>query len=322
MRWVELDWLHDAEILGRIGRHPLTAILDLLAPALAQQGISLPDPSLPDSLYFAELAAMFRSQPIKVAVYLAPFFAQNSPAQAPKATVPHATHLQPPDKPRYALHRDGDLWHLTLDRCQAVLNHERGLCYVAELLSQPGERIKKLNLAAKFSAPKGSVRGGIEVYDPATGRYDAPASTESVHEGPLAGDDYEARQSYKESARELRDTIDDPTETEAAKAGAREELEKLIAHLRKDTRQVRDSTKVAGDAVGKAIKRLLDSLREPGGSAASPQSVRREFAEHLQRYLVLPSRRYGGARARKARGDLTGCLIYEPPAGISWVVSQ
>jgi hypothetical protein len=47
MRWVELDWLHDAEILGPIGRHPLTAILDLLAPALAQQGVTLPDLRLP-----------------------------------------------------------------------------------------------------------------------------------------------------------------------------------------------------------------------------------------------------------------------------------
>ena len=99
MRWIELNWLHDAEILGRIGRHRLTAILDLLAPALAQQGISLPDPSLPDSLYFAELAAMFRSQPINVAVYLAPFFTENSPAQAPKATVPRATRLQPGGTP-------------------------------------------------------------------------------------------------------------------------------------------------------------------------------------------------------------------------------
>src|ERR1035441_1951312 len=47
MRWVELDWLHDAEILGRLDRHPLPAILDLLAPALAQQGVTLPDLRLP-----------------------------------------------------------------------------------------------------------------------------------------------------------------------------------------------------------------------------------------------------------------------------------
>jgi hypothetical protein len=45
--------LHDAEILGRIGRHPLAAILDLLAPVLAQQGVTLPDLSLPDRRYFA-----------------------------------------------------------------------------------------------------------------------------------------------------------------------------------------------------------------------------------------------------------------------------
>ncbi len=322
MRWVELDWLHDAELLGRLGRPALAAILDLLAPVLAQQGIALPDPSLPDQLYFAELAALCRSQPIKVAVYLAPFIGERSPPQALKPATASATGLQPPAQPRYALHRDGDLWYLTFDGGQAVLKHEHGICYVAEMLSHPGERLKKLNLAAKFSSPKAEARGTIEVYDPAIGTYDTPASAEPVHEATLAADDNEARKAYKERARELKDTLDDPTETEGAKQAAREELQEIFAHLSKDSRQVRDSTKGAGDAVGKAIKRLLDNLFEPGRSAASPPSVRREFAEHLQRYLLIPSRRYAAPRARKARGDLTGCLLYDPPAGISWAVSQ
>jgi hypothetical protein len=297
MRWVEPDWLHDAELLGRIGRHGLAAIVDLLAPVLAQQGVALPDPSLPDRLYFAELAALFRSQPIKMAVYLAPFFAQGAPAAAPRPAAASGTRLQSAGRPLYALHREGALWPLTFNGCPAILNHEQGLCYVAEMLGQPGERVKKLNLAAKFSSPKAKAGGGgIEVFDPATGRSEPPASAEPVHEAALAVDDNEARKAYQERARELKDTIDDPIETEAAKERAREELEAIIAHLSKDNPQVRDATKGAGDAVGKAIKRLLESLLEAGGSDASPQSVRREFAKQLQRYLVLPS-----ARARRVR---------------------
>jgi hypothetical protein len=321
VRWVELDWLHDAELLGRLGRQALAAILDLLAPALVRQGIPLPSPSLPDQLYFPELAALFRSQPVKVAVYLAPFIGENSPAQALKPAAASATRVQPPHQPRYALHRDGDLWYLTLGRGQAVLKHEQGICCVAEVLGHPGEPLKKLNLAAKFSSPKAKARVSIEVYNPATGSCDPPASAEPVHQVSLAADNNEARRAYQERARELKDTIDDPTETEGAKEAAREELQDIIDHLSKDSRQVRDSTKGAGDAVGKAIKRLLDSLSKPGGSAASPQSVRREFAEHLQRYLIIPSRRYAAPGARKARGDLTGCLLYEPPPGVFWTVS-
>ena len=314
MRWVELDWLHNAEILGRVGRRAVVAILDLLAPVLAEQGIPLPNPGLPDSLYFAELSALFRSQPAILTVHLAPFASASSPGQSRKPVAA--------DQPQYALHRRGELWHLTLNGCPAILKHEQGLCYVAEVFTHPGEPLKKLNLAAKFSSPKAKGRGGIEVYDPATGRYDVPASTEPVHEAPLAADENEARKAYQERGRELKEIIDDPTETEAAKEAATEELQKIIDHLRKDSRQVRDATKVAGDNVRNAIDRLLHTLNSAEGPAPSELAVRRQFAEYIQRYVINPTRRYAAPRARKARGDLTGCQLYEPPDGISWVVSQ
>ena len=121
MRWVQLDWLHDGEILGRVGRHAVVAILELLAPVLAEQGIPLPNPGLPDSLYFAELAALFRSQPAILTVHLAPFASASSPGQALKPVAANATLLRPADQPRYALHRrgkfrkKGDLWEVVFN---------------------------------------------------------------------------------------------------------------------------------------------------------------------------------------------------------------
>jgi hypothetical protein len=82
MWWADLKWLEDAELLGRLGRKALAAILKLLAPFLVRQKITLPDPDLRDPRYFDELAGLFRSQPIKVTVYLPPFLAESSPAQA------------------------------------------------------------------------------------------------------------------------------------------------------------------------------------------------------------------------------------------------
>jgi hypothetical protein len=99
MRRVELNWLQDAEILGRIGREPLVAIVDLLAPVLAEQGIALPDPSLPDTRYFTQWAAIFRSQPIKAEVCLPPFpgfqaqAGESLPAGAVPAPGPDSTNL-------------------------------------------------------------------------------------------------------------------------------------------------------------------------------------------------------------------------------------
>ena len=177
-------------------------------------------------------------------------------------------------------------------------------------------------MAARYSSSKSGRRGSIEIYNPATGRYEAPDTTEPVHEATLATDVAEARRACQQRARELMETIDDPTETEKAKQEAREELEVITEHLAEDHRQFRDPTKAAGDAVRNNIDRFLRALRAPGGSTASPQSVRREFAEHLQEYLVNPSRRYSAPRARKARGELTGCLLYDPPPDVVWVVRQ
>ena len=232
-----------------------------------------------------------------------------------------------PERPRRgqsrcALHREGSLWRLTFDDDQAILKHEQGICYVAEMLSRPRERVKKLNLAAKYSSPKSPGGTGIEIYDPATGRHEPSASLEPVHEAALAGDDLEARRAYQARARELKEMIDDPTETKRAKGGAREELEAIAAHLSKDSRTLRDPAKAAGDAVRIGINRFLRNLVGRGDTVASPLRVRRGFAKHLQRYLLVPSSRYAAPRARKARGELTGCLLYDPPAEVRWAVSQ
>jgi len=156
----------------------------------------------------------------------------------------------------------------------------------------------------------------------AHGQYEPPASLEPVHEAALAGDDMEARRAYQARARELKETIGDPTETERAKVAAREELKVIAAHLSKDSRTLRDPVKAAGDAVRIGINRFLRNLVGRGDTVVSPLRVRRGFAKHLQRYLLVPSSRYAAPRARKARGELTGCLLYDPPAETRWAVSQ
>ena len=88
-----------------------------------------------------------------------------------------------PGQPRYALHREGPLWRFRFVEGQAILKHEQGICYVAEMLSRPRARVKKLNLAAKYSSPRSPGGSDIEIYDPATGHYEPLSSLEPVHEG-------------------------------------------------------------------------------------------------------------------------------------------
>ena len=123
-------------------------------------------------------------------------------------------------------------------------------------------------------------------------------------------------------AQSVKVAVRDSQKTKAAREEAKAELEQIRAFLAKDSRQRRDQTKAAGDAVRSAIKKLLRNLLTGSGSAANPESVQCEFAWHLQRHLVSPSRRYAVPKARKARGELTGCLLYEPPPGVLWIISQ
>ncbi len=320
MLLVELDWLQDAEFLGRIGRDALAVVLERLAPVLARQGVALPDAGLPDALYFPKLAAVLRAQSIKLAICLAPTACPAAPSQP--AAFPDATPNAASGLVAYSLHRDGPLWHLAFQGRPAVLKHEKGLCYVAEMLSHPGQPIKKLNLAVKYSASRSAGSGGVEVFDPASGQLDLPSNSEAVHQLSLAADNLEARRACQARGRQLAEAIRDPRKTKAAREEARAELEQVTAYLAKDSRQVRDATKAAGDAVRSAIHKFLRNLVAGSGSASSPGLVQREFARHLQRHLVIPSGRYAGPKARKARGELTGCLLYEPPPGVVWVISQ
>jgi hypothetical protein len=92
MQYRDLDWLHDDELLRRVGRKPLTAILDLLAPFLGQEGLALPDSSLPDARYFAGLADLLRSQPVKLCAYLPPFLSA-APAAGPWRAKPRPNRV-------------------------------------------------------------------------------------------------------------------------------------------------------------------------------------------------------------------------------------
>jgi len=95
IRWVELNWLQDGELLGLIGRSRLRAVLAILAPFLAEQDIALPDVSLPDTLYFPALAATFRDHPMKLVAYVPPFIAAGSQGSA--LSVPLADDSAPPE---------------------------------------------------------------------------------------------------------------------------------------------------------------------------------------------------------------------------------
>ena len=94
-----------------------------------------------------DVRAVLRAQSIKVAICQAP--TAGSAATVQPAAFAGPTLLPALDPLACALHRDGPLWHLVFRGRPAILKHQKGLCYVAEMLSHPGQPIKKLSLAVK-----------------------------------------------------------------------------------------------------------------------------------------------------------------------------
>ena len=332
MRWVEPDWLHDAGLLAGLGRPALAPILDMLAPVLAQQGITLPGPSLPDRRYFAELAALFRSQPIKVAVYLPPFLAAGFQPQAGNRPPAGRAPLQSPSRTAgtveplhyYSLRREAACWVLVFKGGSAQLKKEVGAAYVARLFSQPDEPMPSATLFSNCSAGHRKNSSAAELPDPETGR--SVPLTDGVGTAQLRPDqdEAEARSRYYAKLCEYKETAGNPGSTESERLEAQRAYDELLAFLQEHCRPAADPGRAVTKLVHKSIQRLCDHLREPMPGEKAPSPVAVAFAEYIEEHILVPSRRYTrakpGARVRLARGDLAGRLIFECPPGERWSV--
>ena len=119
---------------------------------------------------------------------------------------------------------------------------------------------------------------------------------------------------------ELQATLDNEQASEIERAEAQQEVEQNEKLQHEYLGRFQDTAEKAARAVRKSIYRFRDGLRAPprGQSVAHPVLVR--FADHIEKHLIIPSQRFSGCRARIARAELAGCLIYEPPPGVVWVV--
>src|SRR6266404_7953170 len=75
--------------------------------------------------------------------------------------------INPPG--RYALRRGLGSWELTFKGQSAVLKDEKGIMYVAYLLTHPSNGLHALDLASRINSIGGSQVGMAQITDPTTG---------------------------------------------------------------------------------------------------------------------------------------------------------
>ena len=269
MWWVDLNWLQDAELLGRIGRNALAVILDSLAPVLAEQGITLPDPRLPDARYFAELAATLRSQPVKLTAYRAPILGAGPPAPAQQLLPAGATPILADGpaqagtqgSPPYVFRRVGKHWQVVFAGGRMFrLRKTLGARYLDYLLHEPNEPIRAFDLEVEVQPEKGEAR---------------------VRNTFQPDSDAQAMREYRQALPRLK--------AQRADAKAAGDLER-VAHLGRDIEAFESALREGGGAadtgerarnnVRKAVAAVMEKLSEGGAEEKA-------FAEHLRTHLSI-----------------------------------
>jgi tetratricopeptide (TPR) repeat protein len=151
------------------------------------------------------------------------------------------------------LRREGDYWTVVYDGTTFRLRHSSGLCYLAELLRQPGREIHALELAAL--------------------RRDEGTCAEEMHAGANRGDgdagellDEQARAAYRRRLRELQDELDEAEANHDAGRvgvlrGEREALEDELARavgLGGRPRRAGSAAERARVNVTRAVRRVVE----------------------------------------------------------------
>ncbi len=246
-------------------------------------------------------------------------------SNTPSAPIPHSAlrvphsglHPSNPPFPSFLLRRGLGFWHLIFEGRSAELRHERGIFYVAHLLtSPPPQPIHALDLIAKIPELYRRQVGLAPITDPNTGKVSALESSARLQERNLALDDAQSLRALLKKQRELEAILDDESESEPVKAEALRELETLYQFQTRHARRTRDSAQNAADTVRLAIHRFHRRLYNAMDMHGCPHPVLRPFADHLEKYILIPSARY--SRHGLARAGLAGCFTYEPPPGVRW----
>jgi hypothetical protein len=217
----------------------------------------------------------------------------------------------------YSLHKGLGLWKLRFAGEEAELKHEQGMYYVAYLLTHPtSEPVHALDLAAKCSGHNETSPGSAPITLP--GAAQPLERGTRLQERNLNLDEAQAGRTLLRKQGELEALLDDDSQSEPVKAEALRELEAIAEFQRKHAGRAADSAERTVRAVRMAIRRLHHNLAHALDASGHPHRVLRAFALHLHKHILIPSGRYSGLRAMRARAERAGSFIYEPPPEVIW----
>jgi len=203
----------------------------------------------------------------------------------------------------YRLRRSLKNWRLVFKGDDEVLPDERGVQLIEYLLKHPND--EPIHATALETLIDGAaVDTGIPGAD--VGGVIQEASGNKLNNGENT--------LLRKKLAELKAAMDDETLPASEREKARDEYDELVREASHGTK-IPDAAGRVADRVRKAMRRVIDELNGAELRRGVPNTVLREFGDHLEQCLWLPSM---GGRGRIGAVGNPGCFTYVCPAGVVW----
>jgi len=230
--------------------------------------------------------------------------------------------LCPQTSDLYSLRRHTTFWSLTFNGQEACFDHEQGAYYVAYLLLNPPDEpihgvaleLKALTFFRQFS----DKRCETVITDPLTGELKTMACDSEIVEDRLCADEAEGLAPLRRKIEELEAILQNERASEPVKAEVARELEEIYAYQKRNPLAPLTESQRAVRNVRRAIIRLHEHLAAAVGHQGKPHPVLRSFAEHIRRYVIIPSFLFCKVGRRRTADTGASTFTYEPPSGVNW----
>jgi hypothetical protein len=240
-------------------------------------------------------------------------------------STPVPTFPIPGNKPAslYRMARLAQGWRLVFEGKEDIFSDMKGMQIIAHLLKNPPNapiHVLELESAVRSNRPlhQSHIHDNEEdesdedYTEPDRAQATRPCFSDRLQELNLNMDSKEIEKNLLRERSKYQELISNPKTSNGVKADAQTKIGQIDAFLHSGSPKHIDQSSKAYDRVRQQFNRIMKKL-----NSSQSQSLK-NFAEHLQKRLIEPSRRFSGTSHSRAKAGVAQTFTYEPPPGVIW----
>ncbi|MFA7256427.1 MAG: hypothetical protein WC047_02490 [Kiritimatiellales bacterium] len=220
---------------------------------------------------------------------------------------------------RYRIIQQPKGWKIVFNGSDAFLGPQKGM-FIAEYLLKNPPRIPlhALKLEAVAFPTEGDV-GDIDLVIDSEDDEKSEVNISNEYSGfNLNKDNAILRSDIVDSIEKMRAEAITPGLSEKIKKDILQQIRDAQAYLQESDPKQKDHASAAQARINKQLTRLLTALRKPDVRTGKPSKVLSDFADHIEKHLLIPSRQFSGTSTSRVRAGVAQTFTYEPQPGVIW----